>query len=145
MCLIHKKSNGFVLPMVIFILVILGLLSYAIFSMNIFLNKGTSINIMEHKAYAAAKAGLGVGLYDVEINGSCASSGKTIVLDGNSSGFKATYSCQSVTQNEVGNSIVFYQVTSIGCNTLNSVCPDPSGTPTSDDYAQRMVTQIIQK
>ena len=139
------KNKGFVLPLVIFIIVILAFLTYSMFSLNLFMTKGENMHLLEHKAYFAAKTGLGIGLYQAEKNSVCNSTPQTIPLNRNLSNFKTTYSCQSISQNESGNTIIFYQVTAYGCNTTSPSCPDSSGSPSNDDYVQRQVTEIIQQ
>jgi MSHA biogenesis protein MshP len=138
-----QKQQGFILPMAIFLIVIVTILGLALLKMNQFNNQESNFSILQNKAYFAAKTGLDYGLYQALDNGSCSNTGNTINIPGNYFlGFKATYSCQSITQNEAGTTHTYYQVTSVGCNTSNNQCPDANGKPTNDDYVQRSLTSM---
>lgn len=138
-----KKQKGFLLPMAIFLIVIITILGLALLKMNQFSNQESNFSILQNKAYFAAKAGLDYGLYQALDNGVCLSSNNTINIPGSYFlGFKATYTCQSLAQNEAGTTHTYYQVTSVGCNSTNNQCPNPSGQPTTEDYVQRSLTSM---
>jgi MSHA biogenesis protein MshP len=140
------KSKGFALPSAIFLLVVLSLMSVGLLLINSFLQKNSTLDILDTKAYLAAKAGLEYGLYQANKSSVCLSSGQTINLSGSFfQGFKATYSCSSQTSNEAGNVLTYYTITSNGCNTSSSSCPELTTKPNNEDYVEKSLLATIAK
>ncbi len=142
-----KTSNkGFALPSAIFLLVILSLLSVALFAINGYNQKSIIYDVSDTKAYFAAKAGLEYGSYIAVKTGTCSSTAQTVDLSTSYFlGFKATYSCIQTTSDEAGVNQTYYTITSVGCNTSATSCPEGTGRPSNEDYVEKSMTTIVAK
>jgi MSHA biogenesis protein MshP len=139
-------EKGFALPSAIFLLVILSLMSIAVFAINGYSQKASIYDVSDTKAYFAAKAGLEYGSYIAAKTGSCSSTAQTVDLSATYfKGFKATYSCVANNVDEAGVVQTYYTITSSGCNSSNISCPESSGRPLSEDYVEKSMTTIIAK
>jgi MSHA biogenesis protein MshP len=95
-----NKQAGFSMVMVIFILVVLGLLGGYMVRLSGVQHATSTYAIQGARAYQAARAGIGWGLYRLTIKDSCVSSSVITLPDIN--GFSVNISCsdQSTTYNE---------------------------------------------
>lgn len=143
---IFKKNKGFALPTAIFILVVLSLLGTTLLSINSYNQKSGNLNLLETKAYFAAKTGAEYGVYQAVKNNICLNGYQTIDLSGNYFiGFKSSYNCVETSVDEAGIVQKYYKINSNGCNTLNLSCPDGSGNPSREDYVEKSITIIASK
>jgi MSHA biogenesis protein MshP len=137
-------EKGFALPSAIFLLVILSLMSIAVFAINGYNQKAIIYDVSDTKAYFAAKAGLEYGSYMAIKSGTCSSTAQTVDLSTNYfKGFKATYSCVANNVDEAGVLQTYYTITSVGCNSSGTSCPESAGRPSSEDYVEKSMTTII--
>lgn len=141
-----SKPKGFALPSAIFLLVILSVLAVGLLAMNAYSQKSTISDVLDLKASFVAKAGLDYGVYFATRNGNCPTTAQTInINEEHLTGFKFTYSCSQKIENEAGIEQVYYTITSFGCNTTGTNCPDNSGRPTREDYVEKSLTTIVAK
>lgn len=146
MCQIYKFKNkkGFALPGAIFLLVFLAVIMVTMLNFNKLLNQNTTVDVLDNKAFIAAKSGIDYAFYQIKKNGICNNSYQTINLsEADLVGFKFSYNCIAQTSNELDLNFTFYTVNSIGCNTTGSSCPEVAGRPTSNDYVEKNVTSLF--
>lgn len=123
-----KKSSGFALPAVIFMMVIVVLLIGYMVRM---LNTQSAINDMQllgTRAFWAAKAGAEWAAYRINQSGACASD--TLTVDS----FTVTVSCASSSYVEAGNTVTVFEV--------NVDAQHPAG-PGSADYVSRQLNLVL--
>jgi MSHA biogenesis protein MshP len=145
MFLIHK-NKGFALPSAIFLLVVLSLLAVALLAINSYSQKSSIADVLDTKAYLAAKLGSEYGSYQAIKNNSCSSTAQTVnITDSYFTGFKASYICETVSNDEAGVTQTYYKITAYGCNTSNTSCPDGTGKPSNEDYVEKSITMVVSK
>lgn len=140
------KQKGFALPSSIFLLVILAMLSTALLAVSVYSQKSTIYDVLDTKAYFIAKAGVEYGAYLASKNGACSSTPQTVsVSEQHLEGFKFTITCTERTVNEAGLNQTYYTITSYGCNSNGSNCPDTGGRPGSETYVEKSLVVVIAK
>jgi MSHA biogenesis protein MshP len=144
--MLKTSKKGFALPSAIFLLVILSLMAVGVFAINGYSQKSVVFDISDTKAYFAAKTGLEYGSYMASKMNSCSSTPQTVSLSGSYFvGFKTTYSCVQTTSDEAGVSQTYYTITSYGCNTTGTNCPEAVGRPSNEDYVEKSMVSVIAK
>lgn len=140
------SKNGFALPSAIFLLVILSLMAVGMFAITGYSQKAVVFDILDTKAYFAAKAGVDYGSYMASKVSTCSTTPQTVNLTGSYFvGFKATYTCTQRTVDEAGVTQTYYTITSFGCNGSAANCPDAGGRPGSEDYVEKSMISIVAK
>lgn len=121
-------------------------MAIGVFAINGYSQKSLAFDVSDTKAYFAAKAGLEYGSYMASKMNSCSSTPQTINLSSSYFiGFKATYSCVEKTSDEAGVSQTYYTITSFGCNTSGTNCPEGAGRPSSEDYVEKSMVSVVAK
>ncbi len=140
------KQRGFGLPVAIFILTVLSIFVIATLRLTTSTSQSSNFNINRTKAHYAAKVGLDYGFYQATKNNTCSNSFSTISINENYFlGFKSSYICEEFSSEEAGVTTYYYKITAYGCNTTSNSCPDPSGKPSSENYAEKQLIGIIMK
>lgn len=136
---IANKQKGLALPIAIIVMVILSSLGAGLVVLTQNTSHKTSLDLLNVKSYSAAKTGLEYGLYKANKDSSCSTTLEEIVL---TEGFKTSFKCDTIVQNEGGTNITFHKITSYGCHTSGS-CP-AVGTP-SAEYTEKMLVSLMAK
>lgn len=137
-------KRGFALPSALFLMVFLAMLGISILAINNYNQKSTIADMLETKAFLAAKLGVEYGSYQAIKNGICLGASQTVnITDSYFIGFKTSYTCQSRTSDEAGISSTYYTITSFGCNTTGASCPDGIGRPSTEEYVEKSITVIV--
>lgn len=136
------RCRGFAMPMVIAVLVILGaIFGTVLVTLSTTHQVGFGLDLQGVRAYHAARAGLELGVYHVlrPAGAGCATlNGKTVVLDGNLAGFRATVSCRQTSHQEGGAAVNMYAIEATGCNDV-AVCPAAP----SPNYVERQLRVTV--
>jgi MSHA biogenesis protein MshP len=141
---IHKR--GFALPAAIFLLVTLSILAVALLKINVYTSKSSTMDILENKAYLAAKVGVEYAAYQAIKNDVCSAVSQTVNIGEQFfDGFKTSYSCQRRVVDEANVSQTYFTITSYGCNTTGASCPEAAGKPTTQDYAEKSISAVFAK
>jgi MSHA biogenesis protein MshP len=145
------RSQGFVLPAAIFLLVVLGGLAGWMMQLTLATQAQDALAIEGERAYRAAEAGLEAGIYAARASGSCAA--QTLnQFSGQLSRFTARVTCIDASIIESGSTSHLYQITSMACNQLapdTGICfGDPSQvseqSPTLPEYAEREMQATVE-
>jgi len=140
------KTRGFALPTAIFLLVILSIFAVGLLALNAYSQKSTINDVLDVKASFVAKTGIDYGAYLAVKNGACPTTAQTVNINEDYlKGFKFTYTCIQKTANEAGINQIYYTITSFGCNTTGTSCPDNAGRPSREDYVEKSLTTIVAK
>ena len=104
-----KKSCGFILITVLFLIAVLGVMAVVMSTTTSVQNLTTMYSLEQARGFAAAKSGLEYGVQRATAAGACTNGG--ITLPGIN--FTVTISCTSVPGiNEAGNITTVYQISS---------------------------------
>jgi len=139
------NARGFAMPVVVAIVAVFAaILGTALVTLSSAHHVGLGLDMQGARAYYAARAGLEWGMFHILRNASpCATiQGRSIVFDGNLSGFRATLACTETLHNEGGVDVRMFSITSTGCN-ANSCTPAPASPPPG--YANREVTVTVSR
>lgn len=134
----RRIAAGFSIVTALFLVVVLAALGVAMLSLNTAQQTSSALDLLGARAYEAARAGVEYGLYQQQINGSCAAN-RSFPLGATLSTFTVTVSCGVNPTPGMGASLNQTTVTATACNQpAAGACPNPA--PTSPDYVQRTVT-----
>lgn len=135
----HSGERGFTMVSAIFILVVLALLGAAIVTVSTSQQLGSTSDLLGTRAYAAARAGIEWGLYQVNSSNSwssttpntrtCPTSPTTFALPATAStlsGFTVTVTCTPYPDAANGGPTV-YQIDAVACNVPVGSCPGTLG------------------
>lgn len=140
-----RNARGFAMPIVIAVVAVFAtILGTALVTLSSAHQVGFGLDIQGVRAYYAARAGLEWGMFHILRNASpCASiQGRSLVFDGNLSGFRATLACSESAHDEGGIQVRMYSITSTACN-ANSCTPAPGSPPPG--YANRELTVTLSR
>lgn len=117
----HKKQEGFSLAVAIYLLVVMGLLQTLLVYVYVGQQQQTSVDLLDSRAYLAARSGVEWGAYELLRTGgvyasACAAGPitDTLSLSGALTNFAVTVSCESTAQNEIasGGVVTSYRLVS---------------------------------
>jgi MSHA biogenesis protein MshP len=132
------RAAGFSIVTAIFLVVVLASLAVAVTSLSTTQQTGSALDLLGSRAYEAARSGVEYGVYQQQINNSCAAT-RSFVPGGSLASFTVTVQCVVNATPGMDASINRITVTATACNQpAGGVCPNPA--PTSVDYVQRVVT-----
>lgn len=140
-----RSARGFAMPVVVAIVAVFAtILGTALVTLSSAHQAGSGLDFQGVRAYYAARAGLEWGMFHILRNGRPCTDiqGRTLVFDGNLSGFRATLSCAETAHNEGGVALQMYSVTSTACN-ANPCTPAPASPPAG--YANRALTVTLSR
>lgn len=133
-----RRAAGVSIVTAMFLVVVLSALAVAAMSLSRSQQSSSALDLLGARAYEAARAGVEYGLYQQQINGSCAAS-RTFVPGGTLSAFTVTVQCAVNATPGMGASMNRTTVTAVACNQpAAGICPNAA--TTSADYVQRTVT-----
>lgn len=136
----QRRTRGFGAVAAIVVVVILAALAAAVVRLGWTQQSTGTQDLLAARALQAADAGTEWGLYQALKNNSCAATGTTLDLRGDT-GFFVTVSCASDSYNEgektpgVPNVVKTYVINAVACNGGGS-CPDNSAA-TRATYVER--------
>lgn len=134
----RRLAAGFSIVTALFLVVVLSALGVAVMTLTTAQQTSSALDLLGTRAYEAARAGVEYGLYQQQINGSCAAT-RSFVPGGTLSTFTVTVLCAVNPTPGMGASMNRITVTATACNQpAGGVCPNAA--PSSPDYAQRTVT-----
>ena len=127
------NSDGFALPAVIFMMVIVTLLIVAMVRIQVTQSATTDLRLLGTHAYWAAKSGAEWAAYQIHRSApgaGCTNAIGTMTIDG----FQVSVSCSSNSYLEGGNSVYLYQI--IVLSTSGAAVGSP-------DYVSRKLTMVL--
>lgn len=141
---LNRKSDGFVLPAAIFLLVVLAGLAAWLARITVATQAQAALELEGERAYQAAQAGLEAGIYAARQPGAtCAQVARDIAYTGNLARFSASLTCAASTADEGGVSRTWFEITSVACNQpAGGACPNAA--PTAPEYVERHVRATVE-
>jgi MSHA biogenesis protein MshP len=134
-----RLQQGFGLVSAIFLVVVLAAMATAMARLSAMQHAGDSIDVLEVRAYHAARAGLEWGLYQAlgDPTPSCETSASFTPPAPTLSGFTVKVECESATDENTDPHVVVRRIKSTACYIpRGGACPAPNG---SSDYVERVV------
>jgi MSHA biogenesis protein MshP len=135
-----RLQQGFGLVSAIFLVVVLSALGAAMASLSAMQHAGAAMDVLEVRAYHAARAGLEWGLYQslVAQPSTCPVSPTSFTPPAPTlSGFTVTVTCVNTTDANTNPQVQVRQLVSTACNIPDGgACPGQGG---SSDYVERVV------
>ena len=133
-----RRAAGFSIVTAIFLVVVLAGLSVAVMTLSTTQQTSSALDVLGSRAYEAARSGVEYGVYQQQINSSCAAS-RSFTLAGSLSTFTVTVQCTVNATAGMGAAMNRTTVTATACNQpAAGACPNPA--PANVDYVQRVVT-----
>ena len=128
----RQRQRGFSLVPALFLLIVLAALGAVAVRMLAVSQQTTVLAIQGTRAYAAARAGVEVAIYDALVNGNCGP--QTIGLgEGGLAGFSVDTNCSSSSHNEGGTTNTVYVIDAFA----------RAGAYGSPDYVSRRIRTTV--
>jgi MSHA biogenesis protein MshP len=132
-----RLQQGFGLVSAIFLVVVLSALGAAMASLSAMQHASVAMDVLEVRAYHAARAGLEWGLYQSLVRSSCPGSANPTPPAPTLRGFTVQVTCVDTTDTNTNPPVHVRQIVSTACYLPNGgTCPGPGG---SIDYVERVV------
>ena len=128
------RERGFLLPAAVFLLVVLAGLAAFLLRVSATAQQDAAFDIQGARAYQAARAGIDLGLFQVQRNSVCIGS-QSVTLPAGFNGFSVTLTCSATAFQEGGNARALYQL----------VATASYGTVASSDFVERQIVATTER
>ncbi|MCX9155078.1 hypothetical protein OPU71_02955 [Niveibacterium sp. 24ML] len=128
------RERGFLLPAAVFLLVVLAGLAAFLLRVGATAQQGAALDVQGARAYQAARAGIELGLFQVQRNNACTAS-QTVPLPVGLNGFSVTLTCSATAFQEGGNARALYLLVSTASY----------GTVASSDFVERQIVATTER
>jgi MSHA biogenesis protein MshP len=139
-----RLQQGFGLVSAIFLVVVLSALGAAMASLSAMQHASAAMDVLEVRAYHAARAGLEWGLYQSLVRSSCPGSANPTSFTPPAptlSGFTVKVTCVNTTDANTNPPVQVRQIVSTACYIPNGgACPEQGS---SSDYVERVVQMMF--
>lgn len=128
------RERGFLLPAAVFLLVVLAGLAAFLLRVSATAQQLAALDIQGARAYQAARAGIELGLFQVQRSNTCTAS-QTVPLPAGLNGFSVTLTCAATPFQEGGSARALYHL----------VATARYGTVTSADFVERQIVASTER